>query len=135
MGRVHPWGIHGGVQFHAQWTYLMWGGLGGPFVAWCIIEWHNGVCIPILDANHSQNFLTSNKNIEDGRSNFLWVISWEFKGSCWFSSLFDTKGSSFVSPLCELRPTLDIKSLNKIFFSYYVVGLEPGQFQKSLWLV
>jgi len=40
--------MHGGVQFHAQWTYLIWGRLGGPVVAWCIVEWHNGVCIPII---------------------------------------------------------------------------------------
>jgi hypothetical protein len=25
--------MHGGFQFHAQWMYLLWGGLWGPFIA------------------------------------------------------------------------------------------------------
>ncbi len=33
LWHIHPWGMHGGFQFHAQWMYLLWGGLWGPFIA------------------------------------------------------------------------------------------------------
>ncbi len=62
---------------------------------------------PLLDVNHSQ-MLTSINNFENERS-FGRSLVGNSNGSCWSSSSFDTKGSSFdVLPLSKLKLTLDI---------------------------
>jgi len=62
-------------------------------------------------------------NLENDKSSHGSLIG-NSKRSSWFSSSFDTKGSSFdVPPLFKLKRTLDIEFSNNIFFLYHVVGL------------
>ncbi len=58
------------------------------------------------------------------------------QGSCWSSSSFDIMMFLFDDSLSfPLSSTLDIKSLNNIFFLYHALGLVPSSFRKNLLLM
>jgi hypothetical protein len=101
--------MHGGFQFHAQWMYLMWGGLRGPSFTMHLL--FDGVMVlisPLLD-DSCVKMLTLDNNLENEKS-FHGPLVGNSKRSCWFSSSFDTKGSPFdVPPLSELKKTLNIE--------------------------
>ncbi len=79
--------------------------------------------------------ITSNNNFENGISS-----SWgNSKGSCLISfpfGSFNVMRSLYDESLSfPLSPTLDIKSLDNILFSYHAMGLARDFFHKSLLLV
>ncbi len=103
----------------------MWGGLRGPSIAMHLL--FGGVMVlisPLLDDSCFE-MLTLDNNFKNEKSSHGSLVG-NSKMSCWFSSSFDTKGSSFdMPPLSKLKKTLNIEFSSNIFFLYHVVGLAP----------
>jgi hypothetical protein len=60
--------MHGGFQFHAQWMYLLWGGLRGPSIVMHLL--FGGVMVlisPLLDGSCFE-ILALDNNLENEKS-------------------------------------------------------------------